>query len=254
MDGFGHLVNYERRGRVTKRERAGDARRRARAERILDAAADLMLRWGYDKTTVADIAREAGVAKGTIYLHWDTRDDLFAALMLREKVALSEDIRWRIAADPEGATLGGMVKHSALAIRQRPLIEAVLLGDREVLGKMLLSGQASPAYLAKIAGFGTYIEFLRGRGLVRTDLSLQAEVYAVSAIFLGFFLAAPLVPAELVPDDETLAELIGEAVCRTLAPEQAVAPGDVAAAARAYEAFMDGDAAFAREQFERQVE
>jgi AcrR family transcriptional regulator len=239
---------------VTKGNRAADARRRERAERILDAAAALTLRWGYDKTTVADIAREAGVAKGTIYLHWDTRDDLFAALMLREKVALSEEIQQRIAADPQGATLGGMLKHSALAIMQRPLIKAVLLGDRDVLGKMLLTGLASPAYLAKMTGFGTYVEFLRGRGLVRTDLSLQAEVYAVSAIFMGFFLAAPLVPGDLVPGDEELAGLIAEAVCRALAPEHPVAPGDVEAVARAYQDFTDRDMAFARDQFEHQVE
>ncbi len=49
-------------------------KRQERAERILDAAAALIQRWGYNKTTIDDIAKQAGVAKGTIYLHWKTRD------------------------------------------------------------------------------------------------------------------------------------------------------------------------------------
>src|SRR5690348_7289472 len=102
-------------------------RRQERAERILDAAATLILRWGYNKTTIEDIARQAGVAKGTIYLHWKTREDLFAALMLREKLALGEAIRKALTADPVAATLRGLLKESARALLKRPLMKAVLL-------------------------------------------------------------------------------------------------------------------------------
>ena len=35
-----------------------------REQRILDAAAELFVHYGYDKTTVSDIARQAGVSKG----------------------------------------------------------------------------------------------------------------------------------------------------------------------------------------------
>ena len=56
-------------------------RREARAQRILDAASTLILHDGYDETTIEDIAREADVGKGTLYLHWTTREALFAALI-----------------------------------------------------------------------------------------------------------------------------------------------------------------------------
>ncbi len=52
-----------------------------REQRILDAAADLILRWGYDKTAMDDIPERSGVAKGTIYLHRKTREELFDALL-----------------------------------------------------------------------------------------------------------------------------------------------------------------------------
>ncbi len=45
-----------------------------RAQRILDAAANLIAHYGYDKTTVDDIARAAGVSKGAIYLHYRSKE------------------------------------------------------------------------------------------------------------------------------------------------------------------------------------
>ena len=47
----------------------GAEARDARAERILDVAADLLQRWGYKRLTMDDVASESGVGKGTIYLH-----------------------------------------------------------------------------------------------------------------------------------------------------------------------------------------
>src|SRR5258708_15075962 len=90
------------------------SKREERADRILDAAAELMLRWGYNKTTIDDIARYAGVAKGTIYLHWKTREDLFLALMKREYMSLVQDIQQPITADPATRTLHGITKQSMM--------------------------------------------------------------------------------------------------------------------------------------------
>src|SRR5260370_25072675 len=84
-------------------------KRQLRAERILDAAAELIQRWGYNKTTIDDIAKRAGVAKGTMYLHWKTREDLFSALLVREELALAEDIKQRISNDSESLTLYWMM-------------------------------------------------------------------------------------------------------------------------------------------------
>src|SRR5574341_379573 len=127
------------------------SRRQERAQRILDAAAALILRWGYNKTTVDDIARQAGVAKGTLYLHWKTREELFGALMNRENVEWLADFNRRIAADPAGSTLRGVLKHSALALMGRPLLKAVLLRDMQVIGKLAHSQQGSAVAVEKLA-------------------------------------------------------------------------------------------------------
>jgi AcrR family transcriptional regulator len=75
--------------RVSAARRADlEAERRAQ---ILDAALRLWTRHGFDATSVEAVAREAGVAKGTIYLYFATKEALFAAAA--ERWSLLPDLR-----------------------------------------------------------------------------------------------------------------------------------------------------------------
>src|SRR5690349_14847323 len=58
-------------------EERGDRRR----TQILDAAARVLADRGYHRTTVRDIAREAGIADGTIYLYFSSKQELLLALI-----------------------------------------------------------------------------------------------------------------------------------------------------------------------------
>src|SRR5258706_11513929 len=61
---------------ATARRTAADGKR----ESILAAALELFGRYGYRRTSIDDIARQAGVAKGTVYLHVETKEALFRTL------------------------------------------------------------------------------------------------------------------------------------------------------------------------------
>jgi AcrR family transcriptional regulator len=52
-------------------------------EQLLDAAETVLLRRSLRATTVADVAEAAGVAKGTTYLYFASKDDLLAGLRAR---------------------------------------------------------------------------------------------------------------------------------------------------------------------------
>jgi AcrR family transcriptional regulator len=52
----------------------------ARRAEILDAALSLFGRYGYRRTSIDDIAREAGIAKGTLYLSFASKDEVFLAV------------------------------------------------------------------------------------------------------------------------------------------------------------------------------
>ena len=196
------------------------SKREQRAERILDAAAELMLRWGYNKTTIDDIARYAGVAKGTIYLHWKTREDLFTALMKREYIRLVEDVQQRIANDPEGGTLHGITKHSMLATMKSPLMKAVLLRDTDLLGEWMRKESASPSFSEQLAQSLALVEHVRSRGVVRDDIDIRKQVYMLDAITLGFLLIDQYMPDDFKYSDEEIVEMTAEAVERVFAPSQ----------------------------------
>ncbi|MET7426729.1 helix-turn-helix domain-containing protein [Dactylosporangium sp. NPDC005555] len=82
--------------------RADAARNRAS---LLAAAADEFAERGLD-ASVADIARRAGVGKGTVFRHFATKDDLIAAIVLdRVDELTTAGERLRGAADPGAALL-----------------------------------------------------------------------------------------------------------------------------------------------------
>src|SRR5919109_2730970 len=55
-------------------------------QQIIDAAVRVFARTGFYNSRVSDIAREAGIASGTIYLYFKTKDDILVTLF-REKMA-----------------------------------------------------------------------------------------------------------------------------------------------------------------------
>jgi len=60
-------------------------RKEARPQELLSAALDLFVERGYVATRLDDIARNAGVSKGTLYLYFTNKEDLFKAVV-RENV------------------------------------------------------------------------------------------------------------------------------------------------------------------------
>lgn len=225
-------------------------RREARAQRILDAASTLILQSGYDKISIEEIAREADVGKGTLYLHWTTREALFTALILREKVAMAEDIKQQLACDPAGATLHNLLKYAALALLHRPLLGAILLRDREVFGKLVQREQSNTLSTEVLAGFTVYLQALRDQGLVRADLSLHALVTLFSSIFLGFLLVRPLLPGAITLSDEELATLMAETGHRTLEPRVPAPSNALQIASHALTQYLDRSVAGAQEQLQ----
>jgi len=65
-------------------------------EAILDATERLLARYGYRKMTVEDIAREVGVGKGSIYLHFRSKEEVVLSHVDRIVERMKEQL-WTIA-------------------------------------------------------------------------------------------------------------------------------------------------------------
>ena len=93
--------------RPTKADVVTDFRR----SQILDAARQSFVRSGVEGTTVDDIARTAGVAKGTVYLYYRSKDDILRQLLTEDLAALFDQTMPGLsAADPVDAKLRGFLR------------------------------------------------------------------------------------------------------------------------------------------------
>ena len=100
-----------------------DTRDKRRA--ILDAARELFARQGYEETTIAEIARAAGVAVGTVYLYFENKHDILVDVCL--------------ALNAEVAQVIGSPTILALPVRQVPraIIEASFSSCRKNMRFMI---------------------------------------------------------------------------------------------------------------------
>ncbi len=62
----------------------------SKREAILRAARTLFARQSYEETTIADIAREAGIAVGTVYLYFRNKRDIYTAVALNMESLISD--------------------------------------------------------------------------------------------------------------------------------------------------------------------
>ncbi|WP_319584218.1 TetR/AcrR family transcriptional regulator [uncultured Pseudodesulfovibrio sp.] len=69
-------------------------------QRILDTAAELFSRQPFHKVLLSDVARAAAVGKGTLYLYFKSKDDLYFAVLFREFSTLIESMRQFLEESP----------------------------------------------------------------------------------------------------------------------------------------------------------
>jgi AcrR family transcriptional regulator len=71
-------------------------------ERLIDSAEECFARYGVPKTTVEDIARNAGVSRATVYRYFaGGRDQLIIGVLLRELTRFHEGLRKRLTRIPD---------------------------------------------------------------------------------------------------------------------------------------------------------
>jgi len=138
-------------GRAAARER--------RHLRILDAAEELFALHGFAKTTVDEIAKRAGVSKGLVYDHYDSKEELLRAVWSSQVEVWMRETHSRVKvsegaiADAVGDVLAVSVRHA----RDNPLLGRILSQD---------PGSLIPHERDDVAAFGRFY-----RGLLEPALA-----------------------------------------------------------------------------------
>jgi AcrR family transcriptional regulator len=102
-----------------------ERRKDARPGEILDAALDLFVERGFAATRLDDVAQRAGVSKGTVYLYFDGKEELFKAVVRSGMVRAIEEAE-QIVAGFEGSSA--------------ELLRALVAGWWQHIGSTKLSG------------------------------------------------------------------------------------------------------------------
>ncbi|WP_437826095.1 TetR/AcrR family transcriptional regulator [Sorangium sp. So ce1153] len=207
------------------------SKQRQRAERILDAAAELVLRWGYKRVTIDEVAKRAGIGKGTIYLHWKTREALFLAVLARDSVKMFDRFIEAMREDPAELLLHRVLRRTLLVQKDLPLLQAMLTRDTEVLGSLVADSTARPLQGQKLASFREYIALLRSHGLLRTDMAADDQLYAINTLMFGFHLLDPLLVAEERRSLDARVEILAAMARSAFEPAETPDPGALRALA-----------------------
>lgn len=65
---------------------------RAKCRQIMEGARTVFLEKGFDAASMGEIARQAGVSKGTLYVYFDSKEELFEAIFEEERRAQAEQV------------------------------------------------------------------------------------------------------------------------------------------------------------------
>jgi AcrR family transcriptional regulator len=87
--------------RTRRRAAVSDDDKLRRRDEIMAAAKKVFASNGFDDTTIADVAKEAGLPFDVVYQYFDSKDDLFDALMSAEGYALRTHVAAALAATGE---------------------------------------------------------------------------------------------------------------------------------------------------------
>lgn len=203
---------------MVERARPGQ---RERADRILDTARDLLLAWGYRRVTVDELARRAGVGKGTVYLHWRSREEVFHAVSAREAAAMADAIVAAVEIDPAEVALHRYLRRLFVEAMNRPVLRALYTRDADTLDTFLAAANHQRLEESKLGVHRDYLGVLAAEGMLRPDLRPDDLDYTLPTIVFGFFAVEPFLSPAIGLTLEEKADQLAETVRRAFEPVRA---------------------------------
>lgn len=174
-----------------KRRRSGDKR-----ERILKAAVKVFARNGFHATRVSEVAKAAGVADGTIYLYFASKEELLVRLFEDRVEKLLGFMREELPKEPDApAKLRAVIAMQlGLIAGERDLAEVITVIFRQ--STRLMKEFATPQFGAYIDAIAKIVTDGQAAGAFRKDVSAHVTARAIFGALDGITLTWALGRAE----------------------------------------------------------
>ncbi len=173
------------------KRRGGDKR-----DRILEAAIKVFARSGFHATRVSEVAKAAGVADGTIYLYFESKEDLLVSLFEDRVERLLAFMRGELPKQPNApAKLRAVIDMQlGLLEGERELAEVITIILRQ--STRLMKEFAAPRFLAYLDAIAKIVAEGQAAGDFRKDISPHIAARAVFGALDGITLTWALGRAE----------------------------------------------------------
>ncbi|MEU3061135.1 TetR/AcrR family transcriptional regulator [Streptomyces subrutilus] len=170
----------------------GGARRQATRQKLYEAAVTLIAEKGFSATTVEEIAERAGVAKGTVYYNFASKNDLFEELLRHGVGLLTASLR--TAAEETEArggsrveALDAMIRAGLVFIDRYPAFTQLYVAE---LWRTNRTWQSTLMVVRREAV--AVVETVLREGVERGELSTEIDVPLTAAAMVGMVLVAAL--------------------------------------------------------------
>jgi TetR/AcrR family fatty acid metabolism transcriptional regulator len=144
-------------------------------ERILVAAERTFARHGFFAAKVADVAKEAGVADGTIYLYFKNKDDLLISVFEHRMTQVNAAMRAAIADQPPTGQLRAFVRTYLQLVADEPQAAEVLTIELRQSSKFMIEYD-NPGFADFLRMLGGILAAAQDRG--EADRAVPAHVGA----------------------------------------------------------------------------
>src|SRR6266700_8356608 len=154
-----------------------------REQAILDTAATFLLRHGYNKLTMSDVADAVGLNRKLVYLLFPSKDALIQALLLRELNRYADVWNRYLESDPLGGTVASVYRGLLAALKQFPLMAAMYTRDEQTFGKYLSRpGNFFASWPPDAGPTREYLQAMQEIGVVRQDTNTRAMAFILDAL------------------------------------------------------------------------
>ncbi|MGW0753681.1 TetR/AcrR family transcriptional regulator [Streptomyces sp. NPDC002587] len=167
-------------------------RRQATRQKLYEAAVTLIAEQGFSATTVEEIAERAGVAKGTVYYNFASKNDLFEELLRHGVGLLTASLR-KAAEETEARggsrveALDAMIRAGLVFIDRYPAFTQLYVAE---LWRTNRAWQSTLMVVRQEAV--AVVETVLREGVERGELSAEIDVPLTAAAMVGMVLVAAL--------------------------------------------------------------
>jgi AcrR family transcriptional regulator len=164
-----------------------------RRDRIAGAAARCFARWGYIRTRMEDIAREAGIARPALYRYYAGKEALLLEVLVRHIEQRAAELHRRVRRRGPSGPLIVEALRTGITGADDAMAQTVLEEDVvHVTAKLVAESHA--VFEAMSAYWRPYLEYARERGELRPGVELDEAVRWLTFIIFHFLTMPETVP------------------------------------------------------------